>query len=295
MNAKSVYDAYLLQLPTGLQPSRKGKKFLLQTMTDAHQELVHPNSIPLSDKNADIRYHDLCKQWEVHYGCLGGAFLSLCRTDALARYGAKFPLMYDLLIRTAIRLGLNNCLQESTDSGISLYRTICWNLPGLALRLLNEPRGSNTYPNLRQIVQSSAMIFYHDVLYGPYGNDALLQTIWEHVGVVDCLLLPNLRFLLDSLAGCYGFEEYSAAKQFTEFCLSNLAADVRLLPFATTLIHRLRDATLRTVERKLIEELSEIVKSHSMYIIDAQSMFPLVFRSLGLLSCLHPLLQSYVF
>jgi hypothetical protein len=293
---KSIYDAYHSGLTDALRPTRVGRCYIFGTLRAAYEHIIgdkpasQPAEIKYAEQPAEIKYEELCRGWVEDYGCLGGAFLSLCRGTALAKLCEKHPLVTDVLIQAAKLMDLKESLQEMIKSGISLFVVVCLNLPPLAIKLLREPKGSLSYPNLLQLGTG----------YAPTGNEyafwdictlasaGVLKAVIEAVTVNE--LIERINVSCIATDGDYGPAMNANMDMIRNKLVTTLKSDP--VHIKTTSCLRLQ---IRQRHSTFYEAILEIEQSHIKYRAEVQTLFSVFLPEIGLLSCLSPLLQSFLF
>lgn len=287
LNPQTIYDAYSVDLPLAYIPSIKGSRAiraaLRQSFDQVFLEQGRRGKKKQSELIPDIDYKDICSEPAVDYECCGGAFLSLCRSRKLNRLCNLGKHVNRILILTAVRLGLSaTVLKQSLSSGISLFGVICSNIPPLGLALLNEPKDSILYPNPRQ--------------HGSPGNYDTSRTLFYNMyrnGSFTCIALFKLwcgLMTIHELCECIDFDfnwsHYDSDMHNMDSCLYNTILEI----LASDAIHHETGLLIQNSHR-----VNEICWRHADYKKDMQVVLPETLRSINIPSCLHSLIESYVF
>jgi hypothetical protein len=286
----TVYKAYIAGLPARYLPTERGKRYILATLGASLAEL---NNEVVTKQPTSVEYDCLCPGWSEDYGCLGGAFLSLCWGSALTELCEQIPMVVDLLIHAAKRMGIKTrILQEPMKPGVCLFGVICGNLPCLAVKLLQEPKESTAYPSALQIgsmhSNRGGSLFWNVV---QNGSIDLLRAMTKEL---------TLHEMIDRIEWWYWFITRNTENEL--FLKDKLVTLLRADAAHIESVTKIHAECVRTLEGASAGEaasfaraIQEIRRTHSLYIRNLTDTLPNTLTSVGLLPCFSPLLRSFLF
>jgi hypothetical protein len=287
---KTILDAYLKPLPARFRPTTKGRQFLRATL---HASLVELTTNLTVELQQTIEYKEFCPRAEKDYECLGGAFFSLCQGSSLKQLCTKIPFTNDILIHAAKRMGLKQTLKHG-----GLFGIMCWNLPPLAVKLLQEPKDSDAFPDVLQRgggfrYMTDEYLFW-STAYGPSSRQVLeammaVMTVNEMIDRIDFSWFTLGR--ADGKSNLVFVQKQISALLASDPCYLELTKRVNF-----ELIAAHPNANSNHILRShSIQQLVNIQHQHQQYRTDIPPVLTTALTRVGLLSCFAPLLQSFLF
>jgi hypothetical protein len=202
-------------------------------------------------------------------------------------------MVNNVLIGAAKRMGLKQTLKEDQSAnGSCLFAMICGSVPPLAIKLLKEPKYSDAFPNVLQkggvYVRQFGHTFWNVVSYSTHkvvGAMAQLMTIEEIIERVDFYSLAilsdsktvqerNIRFLRPKILD----------RLRSDACYLEITLHVECLVLRYFPAHNF-----------FALDLARITSMHTQYRCDAAHAISNALPLIGLLACLTPLIQSFLF